>query len=145
MISPPARGMEVKTIVDAGPLVGWFNAADQWHDWSVAELSTRKGTINTTEIVLGEALHHLGGNSAAAQALLTLVRSGAIMLHQIWPESLRRTQELMLKYEVMDAADASIVVLSERFPEATVITTDARHFQTYRRSRNQPIPLALPA
>jgi predicted nucleic acid-binding protein len=136
--------MEVSTIVDAGPLVGWFNAADQWHEWSVAALSIRKGSIHTTEIVLGEALHHLGGNSAAAQALLSLVRRGAVELHRIWPEDLRRTQELMLKYEVMDAADASLVVLSERCPKATVITTDSRHFQTYRRSRNKAIPLILP-
>jgi len=50
------------------------------------------------------------GNSAAAQALLSLVRGGLIVLHQIWPEALRRTPELMLEYEVMDATD---VVLSE--------------------------------
>lgn len=100
--------------------------------------------MHTTEIVLGEALHHLGGNSSAAQALLSLVRGGSIVLHQLWPEALRRTQELMLKYEVMDAADASIVVLSEFFPKATVITTDSRHFRTYRRSRNQAIRLVLP-
>mgnify|MGYP005644920581 CR=1 FL=1 len=136
--------MEVNTIVDAGPLVGWFNAADQWHDWSVSSLSARKGSLHTTEIVLGEALHHLGGKSAAAQALLSLVRRGAVVLHKIWPGDLHRTQELMIKYEVMDAADASLVVLSERFLRAKVITTDSRHFRTYRRSRNKPLPLILP-
>jgi hypothetical protein len=26
----PARDMEVRTIVDAGPLIGWLNADDQW-------------------------------------------------------------------------------------------------------------------
>lgn len=136
--------MDVKTIVDAGPLVGWFNAADQWHGWSIDALSSRRGPLHTTEIVLGEALHHLGGNSAAVQALLSLVRSGAVVLHHPWPEQLRRTQELMVKYDVMDAADASLVVLSEQFPKAAVITIDSRHFRTYRRSRNQALPLIIP-
>jgi predicted nucleic acid-binding protein len=31
--------MEVRTLVDAGPLIGWLNATDQWHDWSVQTLS----------------------------------------------------------------------------------------------------------
>jgi|GEM_PF-2198787 len=66
--------------------------------------------MHPTEIVLAEALHLLGGNSAAAHALLSLVRGGSIVLHQIWPEALRRTQELMLKHEVMNAADASMSV-----------------------------------
>jgi len=136
--------MEVKTIVDAGPLVGWFNATDQWHDWSLAVITARPGALHTTEIVLGEALHHLGGNSAAAQALLSLVRGGAVVLHRLWPEGLIRTQELMLKYDVMDAADASLVVLSEKFRRADVLTTDVRHFRTYRRARNQALPLVLP-
>jgi hypothetical protein len=29
--------MEIKTIVDAGPLIGWLNAADQWHERSVSQ------------------------------------------------------------------------------------------------------------
>ena len=52
--------MDVKTLVDAGPLVGWLNAKDQWHDWSVANLGSRRGTLHTPEIVLGEACYHLG-------------------------------------------------------------------------------------
>lgn len=136
--------MEIRTIVDAGPLVGWFSAADQWHGWSVAALSARKGPLHTTEIVLGEALYHLGGNSAAAQGLLSLVRGGAVVLHRPWPEGLRRTQELMVKYEEMDAADASLVVLSEQFPKAVVVTTDSRHFRLYRRRKGDALPLVLP-
>lgn len=136
--------MDVKTVVDAGPLIGWLNAADQWHEWSIATLQSRRGALHTTEIVLGEACYHLGGNSAPVQALLTLVRDGGIVLHTPWPRHLARTQVLMAKYQQMDAADASLVVLSEQFPKARIVTIDGRHFGIYRRGNNEPLPLIAP-
>ena len=136
--------MVVNTIVDAGPLVGWFNAADQWHEWSVAAISARRGALHTTEIVLGEACHLLGGNTPSVHALLGLVSAGAIVLHRPWPDTLGRTQELMLKYAEMDAADASLVVLSEKYAKAPVVTEDARHFSIYRRKKKDPLPLVIP-
>lgn len=136
--------MEVRTLVDAGPLIGWLNRSDQWHHWSVSALSAVNGPLHTTEIVLGEACWNLGGNSQPAHALLNLVRKGAIQLLHPWPESLGRTQELMIKYSKMDAADASLVVLSEIFPHATVITTDRQDFSVYRRYRSQKIPAIFP-
>ena len=50
----------------------------------------------------------------------------------------------MLKYEAMDAADASLVVLSEMYPNAKVITTDRTDFSVYRRFRSQKIPIVCP-
>jgi hypothetical protein len=44
----------------------------------------------------------------------------------------------------MDAADASLVVLSELFPKAKVITTDRRDFTVYRRFKRQRIPAVFP-
>ena len=44
----------------------------------------------------------------------------------------------------MDAGDASLVVLSERFPKAKIITTDVRDSTVYRRFRNEPLPLIHP-
>jgi predicted nucleic acid-binding protein len=136
--------MDVSTLVDAGPLIGWLNAGDQWHNWSVATLQGRRGSLHTTEIVLGEACYQLGGNSAPVQALLTLVREGGIVLHSPWPRHLLRTQILMARFEQMDAADASLVVLSEQFPKAKLVTIDARHFKVYRRRENEPLPVITP-
>ena len=136
--------MEVATLVDAGPLIGWLNASDQWHTWAVQTLSVVRGPLHTTEIVLGEACWHLGGNTQPVHALLGLVRLGAILLRRPWPEHLARTQELMLKYERMDAADASLVVLSEIHREAKIITTDRRDFTVYRRFGRHRLPLVLP-
>ncbi len=136
--------MEVTALVDAGPLVGWLNAADQWHDWALAALSQVRGPLHTTEVVLGEACWHLGGNTQPTHALLNLVRIGAIRLLRLWPEHLQRTQELMLKYRQMDAADASLVVLSEIHRHAVVITTDRRDFRVYRRFGRHRLPLVCP-
>jgi predicted nucleic acid-binding protein len=136
--------MDVKRIVDAGPLVAWLNAADQWHAWASAALAQGQGPLHTTEIVLGEACYHLGGNSAPVQALLDWVRHGALVLHPLWPRHLARTQELMLKFERMDAADASLVVLSEQYPRAAVVTIDAADFRVYRRFRREALPLLTP-
>jgi predicted nucleic acid-binding protein len=136
--------MEVANLVDAGPLIGWLNAADQWHAWATRILSKVRGPLHTTEIVLGEACWHLGGNTQPAHALLGLVRLGAIRLLAPWPEHLERTQELMLKYDRMDAADASLVVLSEIHREARIITTDRRDFSVYRRFGRQRLPTVFP-
>ena len=136
--------MEIRTIVDAGPLIGWLNEDDQWHDWSVAALSARRGPLHTTEIVLGEACWHLGGNSQPAHALLDLVRKGALILARPWPEHLAGTQQIMLKYLEMDAADASLVLLAELSPKAVIITTDRRHFKPCRGLRNRVLNLIFP-
>ena len=134
----------VRTLVDAGPLIGWLNASDQWHAWSVSVLSGVRGPLHTSEIIVGEACWNLGGNSRPSHALLTLVRKGAIHLLRPWPEHLERTQELMIKYPNMDAGDASLVILSELFPQAAVITTDRADFTVYRRFRSQRIPAIYP-
>jgi predicted nucleic acid-binding protein len=136
--------MEIRTIVDAGPLIGWLDARDQWHDWSKRTLSSRRGPLHTTEIVLGEACWRLGGNSQPTHALLDLVRKGALILARPWPEHLADSQEIMLKYPLMDAADASVVTLAESARHAPVITTDRRHFQPCRGLLNRPLKLLLP-
>ena len=136
--------MEVRNIVDAGPLIGWLNASDQWHDWAVGILSVVRGPLYTTEIVLGEACWHLGGNTRPVHALLGLVRVGAIRLLHPWPVHLERIQELMVKYDCMDAADASLVMLSDMYRGAKIITTDRRDFTVYRRFGRHRLPLILP-
>jgi hypothetical protein len=86
----------------------------------------------------------LGGNTQPVHALLALVRAGAVQLLHPWPTHLARAQELMLKYERMDAADASLVVLSEIHRDAKIITTDRRDFSIYRRFGRHRLPVIVP-
>lgn len=44
----------------------------------------------------------------------------------------------------MDVSDASLVILSEQFPRAMVLTLDVRHLTVYRRFREEPLPLIHP-
>jgi len=50
----------------------------------------------------------------------------------------------MEKYEQMDACDGSLVVLSEQYPKARIITVDMRDFPVYRRFGREPLPLIMP-
>jgi hypothetical protein len=50
----------------------------------------------------------------------------------------------MMKYDRMDAADASLVALSETHRSAKIITTDRRDFSVYRRFGRQRLPVILP-
>jgi predicted nucleic acid-binding protein len=137
--------MEIRNIVDAGPLIAWLDARDHWHEWSKSVLRNCRGSLHTTEIVLGEACWHLGGNSRPVHALLDLIRKHALILARPWPEFLAETQQIMLKYPAMDAADASLVSLAENSPRALLITTDRRDFASCRGLRNRPLRLALPS
>jgi hypothetical protein len=44
----------------------------------------------------------------------------------------------------MDLGDASLIVLSEKFPTARLITVDMADFSIYRRRDGQPVPLVAP-
>ena len=94
--------------------------------------------------MLGEACWQLSGNSQPAHALLDLVRKGAIIPVQIWPDHLANTQKIMLKYPTMDASDASLVTLAEMFPKATIVTTDRRDFLLCKGLNKRALKLILP-
>lgn len=103
-----------------------------------------RGPLHTTEIVLGEACWHLGGNTQPVHALRGLVRVGAIQILHPWHVYLERTQMLMMKYERMDAADASLVIRSEIHRSAIIISTDCREFSIYRCFGRHRLPVILP-
>jgi hypothetical protein len=57
-----------------------------------------------------------------------------------WP----RFRTLMARYNQMDLADASIVVLSERQMRCQVLTVDRKDFSVYRRNDRQVIDFVAP-
>ncbi|MDP3072090.1 MAG: PIN domain-containing protein [Opitutaceae bacterium] len=131
-------------LIDAGPLVGALSAADQWHNWSTDVIATLDEPVFTTETVFAEACHLLRSEKPAIQALIRQVSERRLNLIPIWESDGARAAALLAKYDFMDAGDASLVVLSEKFPRAKIITTDVRHFTVYRRSRDVTLPLIHP-
>lgn len=133
----------ISYIVDVGPIVGLLSETDQWHAWSHSVLTSLDDVVDTTETVWAEVCHHLKRDRRSLFAAVESVDQGRIVLHAGWKEP-ARIITLLERYPQMDAGDASLVVLSEQFPKAKIITTDVRDFGIYRRFRNQPLPLIHP-
>lgn len=131
-------------IVDTGPLVGWINSRDQWHDWSGGVLEELEPPLITCEAVIAEACWQLGRSRLAVDRLYGLVEAGALRVVDLLPEHMSHIRALSGKYPQMDFCDAAVVRLAEIFPRAHIITTDSAHFTVYRRFRNQPLALIHP-
>jgi len=134
----------VITICDTGPLVAYLNRNDRYHSWAVAVMKQVRSPMLTTEPVLTEAAYFLRTDRIDVDPLFQLLERDAVKLDlpvaAHWP----RLRTLMARYEQMDLADASIVVLSERHPRSQVVTVDRRDFSIYRRNDRQVIDFIAP-
>ena len=142
--SPPVKASDVRYLVDAGPLIGWFSRRDQWHDWSTQALQAVDDVLWTSEAVFAEACYQLGGNGPEVTALVELADSGHLQLLSPFAGSTGRLRILLAKYPRMDVCGASLVLLSEAHPAAKIVTLDVRDFSIYRRFRNEVLPLICP-
>jgi predicted nucleic acid-binding protein len=134
----------VITICDTGPLVAYLNRNDPYHSWAVAVMKQVRSPMLTTEPVLTEVTHFLRTDRIDVDPLFQLLERDAVRLDlpvaTHWP----RLRTLMARYDQMDLADASIVVLSERHPRSQVVTVDRRDFSIYRRNDRQVIDFIAP-
>jgi predicted nucleic acid-binding protein len=134
----------VITICDTGPLVAYLNRNDPYHPWAVAVMKQVRSPMLTTEPVLTEVAYFLRVDRVNVDPLFQLLERDAIRLEfQLsahWP----RLRTLMARYDHMDLADASIVVMSERYPRSQVLTVDRKDFSIYRRNDRQLIDFTAP-
>jgi hypothetical protein len=88
----------------------------------------------SSEAVLTEATHLLGGLDGGRQACVDFFRAGGALLVPATRASLRRCRDLVNQYSdlPMDYADATLVVLAEELGTNLVCTTDRRDFSVYR-------------
>ena len=132
------------TICDTGPLVAYLNRNDPYHSWAVAVMKQVRSPMLTTEPVLTEVAYFLRADRVDVDPLFQMLERDAVKLElQVathWP----RLRTLMARYDQMDLADASIVVLSERHPRSQVVTIDRRYFSIYRRNDRQVIDFIAP-
>ena len=131
-------------ILDTGPLVGFLDASDQWHAWSVARFSELPSPMLTCEAVLSETTYLLGGQRAR-ERVFEMIELGALEVAPLFPGENPHIRAFMVRYETRaQLADACLVRLSELRPHCHVLTTDAADFRIYRRHRNERIPLIAP-
>jgi len=121
-----------------------LNALDGYHAWSTAALRALGDTFHTTEAVLTETCYFLQPSRPALKVLMDAVEIGKIRVHQIFPDKTARVNALIQKYQQMDLADASMVILSEMHPQAKLVTIDRTDFTVYRRNDGNPVPCIMP-
>jgi len=132
-----------RIIVDTGPLVGYIDADDQWHEWSVARFNELPAPFITCEAVISEATYLLGEQGDVK--LLEMIETGVLEINPLLPRETMRLRQLMTRYAGrMQFADACVVRLSELHPTAQILSTDSRDFRIYRRNRNERLPLIVP-
>jgi uncharacterized protein len=122
-------------LVDAGPLIAYYEKRDSRHEAAVAGFRRASGRILTTWPVVAEAAHMLGRASMEAKLrLLGRVADGSLELASLDRQDAPRLMELMSKYadRRMDLADASLVRVAERDGIDTVYTFDVKDFRVYR-------------
>lgn len=132
------------SICDTGPLVAYLNRNDPYHSWAVALMRQVRSPMLTTEPVLTEAAYFLRADRVDVDPLFQMLERDAIRLDlQIaahWP----RLRTLMARYDQMDLADASVVVMSEQYRRSQVLTVDRTDFTIYRRNDRQVIDFVAP-
>ena len=142
--SPRVKASAINYLIDAGPLVALLDRRDQWHRWSASILGVLDEQLLTTETVIAEACHHLHAYRPALHALISLVAERRIALFSPLSHRPERVGILLEKYPLMDVGDATLVILSELYPRARLITTDTRDFTVYRRRDGKPVPCLMP-
>ena len=131
-------------ICDTGPLVAYLNRRDPYHSWAVAIMKQVRPPMLTCEPVLTEAVYFLREDELEIDPLFQLLERGVLRLQfevsTHWP----RIRTLMTRYQRMDLADASIVVMSELHARSEVLTVDRKDFSIYRRNDRQMINFVAP-
>jgi predicted nucleic acid-binding protein len=134
----------VTTICDTGPLVAYLNRNDPYHPWAVALMKQVPPPMLTSEPVLTEVVYFLREDGVEVDPLFQLLERDALRqdfdLSAHWP----RVRTLMARYDRMDLADASIVVMTELHARCQVLTVDRRDFSVYRRNERQVIDFVAP-
>ncbi len=136
--------MPKKIIVDAGPIIAYFDRKDEYHNWAVGQFS-RFAAFETCDAVLSETCARLAYAGFDQTAVIRLAGEGVLNPTFNSSHNIGRILALMRKYsgQPMDFADACLVTMSEERDDALVVTLD-RDFKFYRRRGRDRIPLLAP-
>ena len=130
----------MNAILDAGPLIAAWDKSDKAHEWAVSVLRKYPGPYLTSELVLAEVAHMTGKDVE----IMDGVRTGMFVFDGNLCEDAAAIQRVLFAYDTSDIADASLVVLSEKWKRLPVLTTDKKHFYSYRRVDKSALPLETP-
>jgi predicted nucleic acid-binding protein len=132
-------------IVDTGPLVAFFDRAEQHHRWVADRIEQIDAPLLVCEPVLAETMYLLARYSKAQDAVFELIENGALRIAFRIGEHSGALRKLLRKYEdaPMSLADACIVRMSEIYDRHAVLTLDS-DFLIYRKHGRAPLTLIHP-
>jgi uncharacterized protein len=130
----------MRAILDSGPLIAAWNGDDEHHTWALELFKTYSGPFYTSESVLTEVAHLTGRDREIVAAL----RSRRFLLEAGMLQQIGDLEYYLRKWKHCDLADATVIALSESNRRLEVLSTDRRHFQTYRHRDGSSLPLVLP-
>lgn len=132
-------------VLDTSGLLAALDASDRHHRRS-AQVLRRSGEPRLlSPFVLAELDYLLTTrvSGAAARALLDEIARGAYRLEPFANADVEEALAVMDRHRGLDIdlADASLVVLAERYGTIDILTLDERHFRSLRTSRGRPFRL----
>ena len=121
-------------IVDTGGLLSVLDGRQEDHGLFLEAVQSVRGPLLVTPLILAE-LDHLVLDRYGRWAELAAIEEieAAYQVERIEDEDLTRARELLTRYAdltTFDLADASCVVLAERYGCFDILTTDQRDFRT---------------
>ena len=125
-------------IVDTSALLAFFDRAEPAHSAVAAAIGAGHEILVLSTYVLGEVDYLVSTRHgvSAELAVLDELTGGAWELACLDPNEIRAARDLIARYagQRIGLADASIVVLAQRFGTRIVVTLDRRHFDLLRTS-----------
>ena len=123
-------------IVDTSALLAFFDTDEPDHEAVAAVLGAATEALAVSPYVVAE-LDYLVASRLGVSAELAVLREltgGAWDLPAIDRDELARARAVIERYadQAIGVADASIVILAERFRTRTIVTLDRRHFDVLR-------------
>lgn len=128
-------------LVDTGPLVALFHARDEHHEAAKAILESSPAMLVSTWPVITEACHFLRRDGR--RALFTFIRRGALRLEALSVDDVPDLNDLLERYDRMDFADATLVLVAEKTGISEIFTIDRRDFEGYRTRSGRRFRLLL--
>jgi len=135
-------------LLDTSGLLAALDSSQRQHAQAAEALRGARGPLVLSPFVLAELDYLLATRVGpqAALALLAEVARGAYRLESFDAADVAAAREVIEAYADLDVglADASIVVLADRYETRDVLTLDQRHFRTLRATAGRPFRI-LPA
>lgn len=135
-------------LLDTSGLLAALDASQRHHDAAATVLREADPPLLLSPFVLAELDDLLATrvSMAAELALLGEVARGAYRVEEMDTSDIARAAAIIERYRDLELglADASIVVLAERYRTADLLTLDERHFRAIDGPRGRPFRI-LPA